>query len=191
MIENNEIKIISTGIFQSGDPLDVKYMESILEENEKFKTEIEQLKEEKQSIYNLYLEYFRLVKELKEELEQSVKLPEDCCTCKFSFNKEGYEPLCIIDEKLSILDYYNECHPECPLSKQNLSLKIKNGKVYIEIQDERITNAMKIRSMSDEELVDFIKSFNCCNICKKQTEIKCDYSCDEANLAWLKGKAGE
>lgn len=56
--------------------------------------------------------------------------------------------------------------------------------------EPRMTNADRIRAMSDEELVKFINSFNICDL-RTNDECKMSYCacCDVCTLDWLQSLA--
>ncbi len=55
---------------------------------------------------------------------------------------------------------------------------------------KRITNAQKIRAMSDEELCEFLGEYKFCNICEEGCD-SCTYNgdCDKRLLEWLQQPA--
>lgn len=52
-----------------------------------------------------------------------------------------------------------------------------------------ITNADRIRSMSDEELAEFLLHFQYCTICDEQLEMYCTEECTKNIVAWLQSEA--
>jgi hypothetical protein len=62
-----------------------------------------------------------------------------------------------------------------------------------------MTNADKIRAMTDEELATFLECFGCCHYCTEHERIgnegrflrgeKCDEQCEQHLLEWLKQPA--
>ena len=90
---------------------------------------------------------------------------EDCSKCKrtdikccFTCKKDA--------EKCKV---YHHCGSDCPKHEYR-----------------KITNADKIRSMSDEELAEFLHDYinHTCSYCKE-----CKSSCTKQNLEWLQSEA--
>jgi hypothetical protein len=65
-------------------------------------------------------------------------------------------------------------------------------------QEHKMTNADRIRAMSDEELAAFLDTFGCCHHCSEHERLsdnrflsdeRCDEKCVEHCLEWLKQPA--
>ena len=92
--------------------------------------------------------------------------------------------------------YANEVH------KRYKELRLKNVEVRMEVVPEKLTNADRIRSMSDEELSEFLTHMNPtnCQDCAFSHGWRCqpdrdDYSdfekCEEGRKRWLQQPAEE
>ena len=70
---------------------------------------------------------------------------------------------------------------------------VKESSAYLcGVLDERNrkqTNADRIRSMSDEELAEFLLHFQHCDICDEQLEMCCTEQCTKNIVKWLQSEA--
>ena len=60
---------------------------------------------------------------------------------------------------------------------------------FVGVNKMVVTNADRIRNMSDEELVNFIKTYNYCEFCRLLPNEECNrFSCNQTIDIWLKEK---
>ena len=73
--------------------------------------------------------------------------------------------------------------------------EVKDYPPYLDYPKPRrvITNADRIRAMSDEELAEFIPNWSYTNACKceEQSYADCNLKCEECVLDWLQQPAEE
>ena len=97
-----------------------------------------------------------------------------------------------------------QCHPKplvnatCLLGKKGC---YENGKCHYigSCEHKVLTNADRIRAMTDEELGRFLECFGCCHYCTEHERIgnearfllgeKCDEQCERHLLEWLQQSA--
>lgn len=76
---------------------------------------------------------------------------------------------------------------------RNLHDTQKCSSCYDGSKFQKHTNADRIRSMSDEELAEFLHNFNDCDCCLIEicNEGTCGIGCTEGILKWMKSEAKE
>lgn len=102
------------------------------------------------------------------------KMPETCDNCPCTFCSDPWtEPTYCALIAFGETPLYGK-REDCPL---------------IEVPDEPKTRADRIRQMTDEELMQFLKH-SCC-ICREDADCEKWDSCEECWMSWLKEDAEE
>lgn len=197
-----------------------KFLESVNKRDfDRRISEVVEMLEEKQ-LYGT----ISLIKDLKYYLDLATKEKTHDCNCQHNSNSIDNEPCCGCDSKVSENDdtknkvtsleiivrmidnkpYYEIKHKKVGedyyhvgYSSFNIDNVLKWRDECFELVDVKVTNADRIRNMSDEEMAERIASssnFNCADYCDSFSD-GCAFRCNrkERGLAlvlnWLQSKA--
>lgn len=198
--------------------LEVKKMSELLESVNKRDfdrriSEVVEMLEEKQ-LYGT----ISLIKDLKHYLDLAVK-EKTSCNCQHNNNPRDNEPCCRCNNKVPENDdtknkvtsleiivrmidnkpYYEikykkvgEDYYHVGYSSFNIDNVLKWRDECFELVDMKMTNADRIRNMSDKELAMFIGNLAECTSCDLQCSEKCIVTIDECcrkHLEWLQSEA--
>lgn len=180
-------------------------------------SEVVEMLEEKQ-LYGT----ISLIKDLKYYLDLVIKEKENDCNCQRNSNSRDNEPCCRCDSKVSENDdaknkvtsleiivrmidnkpYYEikykkvgEDYYHVGYSSFNIDNALKWRDECFELVDMKMTNADRIRNMSDEEMAERIASnsnFNCADYCDSFSggcAFECGKKAKEIALKWLQSEA--